>query len=203
MKKISTALFILLFSCVAFAQDEKKDDESKGGFKKENLFTGGSVNASFFGGTTVLGISPYFGYSVTKWLDVAASANLNYISQRDNVAYGDKLRQTLYGPGAFLRIFPVDFLFVQGHYEYNIIKYRYIPADNSGYAAETLKLKASSMLVGGGYASGREGNGTIYYYMSIMFDIAKNRNSPYVDELGRTFPIIRGGINVPLFQGRK
>lgn len=208
MKFIPMLFLTLLFSFASYAQKEEKGykenaDEEKGGFKKENLFTGGSVNLSFFNGATVLGVSPYFGYSVNKWIDVAVSANLNYISQRDNVVLGDKLRQTLYGPGAFVRVFPVEFIFLQGHYEYNIIKYKFIPADNSGYAEEKLSLNAGSMLVGGGYATGRGDGKQIYYYMSIMFDITKNKNSPYVDGLGRTVPLVRAGLQVPLFQGKR
>ncbi|MFZ1529721.1 MAG: hypothetical protein WAT19_13275 [Ferruginibacter sp.] len=203
MKFIPTLLLTLLVSFGSYAQEADDEKEKTGGFKKENLFTGGSVNASFFNGATVLGVSPYFGYSINKWLDVAVSANLNYISQRDNVVYGDKLRQTLYGPGAFIRVFPVDFIFLQGHYEYNIIKYKYIPASNSGYAEEKLKLNAGSMLVGGGYSSGRGEEKQVYYYMSLMFDVSKDKNSPYVDGLGRTVPLVRAGIQVPLFQGKR
>ncbi len=203
MKRVSTLMLTLLISFGSYAQQDEKEEENKGGFKKENLFTGGSVSASFFSGATVLGISPYFGYSVTKWLDVAVSANLNYISQRDYEVPGDKARQTTYGPGAFVRIFPVNFIFLQGHYEYNIIKQNYIAAPNSINFYPDGKFNASSMLLGGGYASGREDGKQVYYYMSLMFDISKDKNSPYVDGLGRTVPLIRAGIQVPLFQKEK
>ena len=46
------------------------------------------------------------------------------------MTYGDKLRQTVYGPGAFVRLFPVNFLFASAQYEYNLIHLKYIPANN-------------------------------------------------------------------------
>ena len=118
MKNIVLLLICASLYMTASAQDE---EVKKGGFKKENLFTGGNLTLQFGNQTTALGISPYFGYSLTNWLDFAASINFNYISQRDNSVPGDKIRQTVYGPGAFVRIFPVKFIFVQGHFEENFI----------------------------------------------------------------------------------
>ena len=200
--KIKYLTLLLLSACMflsAMAQDE--EEEKKVGFKKENLFTGGNLTLQFGNQTTTLGISPYFGYSLTSWLDVAASVNFNYTSQRDNVVAGDKIRQTVYGPGAFVRIFPLKFIFAQAHYEQNFINLKYIPANNSGYSQEKESLNASSFLVGGGYAGGRNKDSKSYYYISVLWDIAKNTNSPYQDNMGRSVPIIRAGYNIALFQG--
>ncbi len=134
MKKLVLTAIVFAMSLTIFAQYEKDKDETKEkGFKKENFFTGGSITASFFSGGTVLGITPYFGYSINRFVDVAVSANFNYTSQRDYQVYGDKVRQTVYGPGAFVRLFPVKFLFAQAQYEHNFIKFKYIPAQNSGF----------------------------------------------------------------------
>src|SRR5437016_2806130 len=129
MKK--TFLVLLLSGLVfhSIAQDEKKEKEKEKerSFKKENLFVGGDVTASFYSGGTVLGISPYFGYSINKYVDAAISLGFNYISQRDYFVYGDKLRQNDFGPGAFVRLYPVHFLFAQVQYEHNFIRQKYIP----------------------------------------------------------------------------
>jgi hypothetical protein len=196
MKKIFFAMTILFFTNAVVAQEQ----EIKKRFKKENLFTGGNVQASFFNGTTVLGISPYFGYSLNRFVDLAISTNFNYVSQRDYQDVGDKLRQTVYGGGAFVRLFPVSFIFAQAQYEHNFIKYKYIPASNSGYLLSTLKDDANSLLVGGGYTNGREGIRSTYYYLSVLWDVSGNASSPYVDGLGRNFPLFRAGINIALFQ---
>lgn len=203
MKKIVIALvFIGNFYAVNAQDEENEPKEKKGGFKKENMFVGGNINLGFSNSSTVLGISPYVGYSVNKYLDVAFSTNVSYTSIRDYSEFGDKIRQTIYGPGAFVRVFPFRFVFAQAQYEFNFINYRYIPANNSQvYLPSRESLNAGSFLVGGGYAGGREGIGSSFYYFSVMWDVSKSKNSPYVDELRRSLPIIRAGYNIALFQG--
>ena len=61
MKKIFFSVALVVVSAVLFAQG--KEDEDKG-FKKENLFTGGSVTLSFFNGSTIIGANPIFGYKL-------------------------------------------------------------------------------------------------------------------------------------------
>ncbi len=200
MKKLFFVFVVSLAALASQAQYEKDDDGEKKGFKKENLFAGGSVTASFYSGGTVLGVSPYFGYSLNKFVDVAASVNFNYTSQRDNIVYGDKIRQTVWGPGAFVRLFPVRFLFAHAQFEHNYIRQKYLAVPNSGYQDDIYKFDANSILVGGGYCSGREGTGDIFYYFSILWDVKKDPNSPYVDGLARAVPIVKAGLQVPLFQ---
>jgi hypothetical protein len=199
MKGLALGMMVSMLCLGAFAQEEKEQKES--GFKKENLFTGGNLTLQFGNQTTTLGVSPYFGYSLTKWLDVAASMNFSYTSHRDYQELGDKVRQTVYGPGAFVRIFPLNFLFAQAHFEQNFIKFKYIPADNGSYGPAKESLNAASFLVGGGYAGGRNSGSRSFYYISVLWDVANGENSPYVDNLGRTVPIIRAGYNIALFQG--
>ena len=205
MKSIYVFLVCSLPVLNSFAQEAEKDKDTdiKKTFKKENLFTGGTLNVSFFNGTTALGISPFFGYSINKYVDVAASMSVNYISQRDYNSIGDKLRQTILGPGAFVRLFPVKFLFAQAQYEHNFIKLKYIPASNGTYLPSTNKIDANSVLVGGGYTSGRGDGTNTFYYLSIMWDVSRVAESPYVDGLGRNFPIIKAGYNIGLFQGKR
>ncbi len=202
MKKSILVLTLWATASGLMAQDE---NHIKGkGFRKENLFTGGNITASFFSGTTLLGLSPYFGYSLNKYMDLAASINFNYTSQRDYTEYGDKARQTVFGPGAFVRLFPVNFLFAQAQYEHNFIRFKYIPASNTTtYLPSISHYDVNSFLVGGGYSSGRGMGNNTYYYLSVMWDIGGVAQSPYVDGLGRNFPVIRAGFNIALFQGNK
>ncbi|CAN5153148.1 hypothetical protein BH20BAC1_BH20BAC1_27150 [soil metagenome] len=198
--KIILLLSFITFSVVSQAQNNN-DDESKG-FQKERLFTGGSVNVGFSNYQTILGVTPQFGYSVTDWLDAGITFNFNYSSIRDYNIPRDKLRQTVYGPGAFVRLFPVRFLFASAQYEYNMINLKYIPAPNSGYSGDKYSLNANSFLVGGGYAGGRQKGNNTYYYFSVSWDILGDENSPYVDQNGRSNPVIRAGYNIGLFQNR-
>jgi hypothetical protein len=199
MKKYFLLALLPLATLHVTAQDDEETEKKL--FKKQNLFTGGSVTAAFYRGGTVLGLSPYFGYSINRFVDVAASVNFTYTSQRDVSVYGDKARQTVWGPGAFVRLFPVKFLFAQAQYEHNFTQVKYIPPANSGIVSNQYKINASSFLVGGGYCSGRQGTGDIFYYFSVMWDLKRDANSPYTDGLGRAIPITRAGIQVPLFQG--
>ncbi len=201
MKKLLIMIWVSFFTLNAIAQEKKKSAES--GFKKENLFTGGDLTLAFGNSVTTLGASPYFGYSINKFVDVAVSFNFLYTSQRDYFIPGDKVRQTLYGPGSFIRIYPLKFLFAQAQFEHNFIRQKYIPANNSGYSQDIIHFDANSFLVGAGYAGGRDEDNNSFYYFSISWDLLKNENSPYRDNLNRSVPIIRAGYNIALFQGRR
>jgi hypothetical protein len=154
MKQIGV-LFIASFIFAAnLAAQEETDREEKKGFQKEKLFTGGSVSLAFFNNTFLIGGSPVFGYSLTKWADAGIVANYNYTSYRDvNGVFNDKLRQSVYGGGVFTRLYPVRFLFAQAQFEHNFIKQKYIPAN--GNAPATASTSGNSMLVGGGYTTNR------------------------------------------------
>lgn len=201
MKKILLCFLSLsLFANFAFAQDdeEKEEKEKTPYFTKEKLFTGGSVGFGFGQGTFQLGLGPFIGYSFNKYIDVGLALNYNYVSQRDQFSTY-KVRQTIIGPGAFTRIYPVKFLFVTAQYEYNFIKFREITG--AGFPDVVTKYNVESMLVGGGYTQGRENDGSPFFFVSILFDVAKNQFSPYKDNFNRAQPIFRTGLHYPLFQG--
>jgi hypothetical protein len=205
MNKIKTGVFTLLLCSItffSFAQDQKEKEPVKKGFKKEKLFTGGSVSLSFGSGSFLAGVNPVLGYSLTNWADAGIAVNYTYASYRDYLNAGDKLRQSVYGGGIFTRLFPVRFLFVQGQLEQNYIRLKYLPG-NTGNMPYKETSPATSLLVGAGYTTGRfPGNSGSYGYFAVLFDALKDENSPYRDGQNRAVPIIRAGINVPLFQGR-
>lgn len=200
IKKIILSFSLLLFACnIILAQKKEKEEEEERTFK-ENLFTGGSVSLAFYNNTFLIGASPVIGYSLTNWLDAGVVINYNYTSYRDVSLFDDRLRQKVYGGGGFVKIYPVRFLFAQAQLEHNFIRQKYIPP--GGGLTSTGKDDVSSFLVGGGYTTGRWGRGgDMFYYLAILFDVSGNENSPYTDAYGRTIPIIRGGIQIPLFQG--
>lgn len=197
MKKYVLTL-LMLCACTAslWAQDEKENDEEKKGFKKEMLFTGGNLNIGFFNGVTVLGATPQLGYSLTTWLDAGISVGYTYQSQ--SVSQNYKVRQTIIGPGAFARIFPIDFLFATVAYEHNFIR---VKAITSGFPDQVNKVNAGSLLIGAGYTSGKQGRNAPYYYFSVAFDVLNNVNSPYRTVANEVIPVVNAGFNIPLFQG--
>jgi hypothetical protein len=198
MKKVLLALSLMAVSIASFAQDEEEDKRKF----KENLFTGGSISLAFYNNTFLVGGSPVIGYSLTNWADAGLVVNYNYTSYRDVNLFDDRLRQTVYGGGAFVKLYPVRFLFAQAQIEHNFIKQKYIPP--GGGLSTTADVDVSSFLIGGGYTTGRQGRGgEPFFYLAVLFDVMGNAFSPYTDAYGRTIPIIRGGIQVPLFQGGK
>ena len=207
MKKliILSLLFTLTFHC-SFSQDK---EEKKKGFDKSKLFTGGSLTLSFFTGGTILGANPIFGYQFADWIDGGIEFGYTYESRRDYIYLNDKFHQHVLGPGAFIRLYPAKFLFVQGQFENNFTTVNYY--DPTGIKT-TSKLDANSFLAGIGLAEGRQRGSNTFYYIALLFDVLKDPNSPYVNNVYNTSgqvvrtdiaPILRAGINIGLFQGRK
>ncbi|MGJ7030475.1 hypothetical protein [Niabella hirudinis] len=218
MKKIFCIASALLLIIASRAQDEpvkvrnaNEDQPEEKGFKKENLFTGGGVTASFYSGGSVLGVSPVLGYKINDYFDGGVVLNYVFNGTRDYYEPNDKYRQHVWGPGAFVRAYPIPFLFLQAQFEQNFTNQKYTPKPESNmYAPGSFSANAPSLLLGGGYSTGRIKGGTTFFYLSILADVLKNRNSPYVDvvypntadERVRILPVIRAGVNVGLFQGR-
>src|SRR5215471_1129393 len=100
MKKLIVSMVFVLAVISIWAQDEEQEK----GFKKQNLFTGGSVTASFYSGGTILGANPIFGYKLANWVDAGIVLNYTYQSSRDVVYLNDKSTQHVFGPGAFTRL---------------------------------------------------------------------------------------------------
>ena len=90
MKKIFFSVVLVVLSAALFAQ-EKEEEEEKG-FKKENLFTGGSVTLSFFNGSTIIGANPIFGYKLANFVDAGVVVNFISTSQRDYLEFDDKVK---------------------------------------------------------------------------------------------------------------
>jgi hypothetical protein len=206
MKKIILSVLLLSTSMsFLFAQDE----EEQKGFKKQNLFTGGSVTMSFYSGGTVLGANPIFGYKIANWLDAGIALNYTYQGSKDNYVFDDRIRQHVFGPGAFTRIYPVPFLFLHAQAEHNFNNWSY--KEPTGYNNQSDVTDANSLLLGGGWAQGRQRGSNSFFYIEILWDVLKNKYSPYVNNVydasgsvARTdaLPIFRMGINVALFQGK-
>src|SRR5688500_5694817 len=101
MKKLFFLGFIFLTLNVA-AQDGDTTESTKG-FDPTDLFVGGSITLSLGGysGGFIAGLNPHFGYTIAKWLDVAAVVNYQYNSFRDGA--NNKFRSTIVGGGVFTR----------------------------------------------------------------------------------------------------
>lgn len=194
-KKLLLSITLLFFFLISDAQSK---DSNGSGIYLDDLFTGGTANMSFGENSATVGISPCFGVSLTKYVEVAVNVNINYATQRNILYVGDKLRQKVFGPGAFIRLFPAKFLFLQAQYERNIMQTKYYGINNESY-----NKSANSLLVGAGIASGKNyPEKKSYYYFSVLWDVLKSANSPYLDNTQTPVPIIRAGYNISLFNNR-
>ncbi|HUQ67324.1 MAG TPA: hypothetical protein VM101_14270 [Flavitalea sp.] len=200
MQKIKLVLILLILAVSAFAQDNQ--DETQRVFQKNRLFTGGSISFGLGTNTFQVGGNPVLGYSLAKWIDAGIVVNYNYNSYRDVVMSNDKLRSTTYGGGAFAQLYPLRFLFAHIQFEHNFIKEKYIPGN--GGLKETNNVDANSLLTGVGVATERyPGDSRPFFYLMVLFDVLNDDYSPYTRSDGSVIPILRAGIHVPLFQGRK
>lgn len=206
-KLLTAFLLLMLVRGSVLAQDE---EEPKRGFKKENLFGGGSIDAAFYSGVSLVGVNPYIGYRVTKFLDAGVVMNVNFSTIRDYAQFDDKMEQWVWGGGVVTRIFPFNFLFAQAQLEHNFISQTYKPPPGSLAPSQKNTFDANALLVGGGYTSGRMPGSSSYFYFAILWDVIRNEHSPYVDVsynpangqyVVRSIPIIRAGVNIG-FGGR-
>ena len=177
-----------------FAQEE--EEEQKGGWKKDHLFIGTSLNLGFSNGF-IIGLNPEVGYSINKFLDAGIATNFNYVTQRyQNV--DASLRYLAIGGGPFVRIWPVRMIFIGGQYEYNSIKLSEKVGNTITFRE---KHTASSLLVGAGY--GNRMIGESQFYTSIMIDAMNDEYSPYRDQYGRVLPVFRTGFIFYLGRGKR
>ena len=184
MKQLVLTIMILLSAASAFTQSK---------FNREQLFIGSGLNLGFFNGF-IIGLNPEVGYSFNRYIDAGVSINFNYISQNDPIL-PTTYRQTIYGGGPFLRIWPMDRFFIGGQYEYNTIAFS---EKNNGQIVSRITRNSPSLLVGGGFGSRFIGQSQ--FFTSIMIDVMGDRNSPYIDRFNRQLPVFRTGFSFYLKQ---
>jgi hypothetical protein len=198
MKKIILSLLILISVKSLHAQDMYNDDYSENkGFKKENVFLGGSLSLGFGSGSFAIGGNPEIGYSFNQWLDGGLVFNINYFSQTDYYNNDIKYSNFNYGGGIFLRAYPLPFLFLQIQPEHNWITY----TNKYNDLVDKATYSANSLLAAIGYGQRIVGRGS--YFFTIGLDLLTNKYSPYLDGYGHPYPIIRGGFDIYLKPSRK
>lgn len=212
IKKIVSGVCLFVIGLQGHAQQHmpgraytySDDAPATGGFNKENLFVGGSLNVGFSSYTFNIGAAPEIGYTLTRWLDAGILVNINYNSERaDPQGYFNddtRYRSFNYGVGAFGRAYVLPFLFLTAQPEFNWIDYNTKYMGPGNYPAQTYNTTAPSLLLGLGYAQRVVGQGS--FYISLMFDALSNANSPYRDFNGAALPVIKAGFDFYLHKSR-
>ncbi len=185
-------LFFLAFAAVpSFSQQiDDADPSPRGKFRKDNIFLGTGLNLGFANSSFNVGLNPEVGYSVTRWLDAGLAFNFNYFSQNASDYYQYRTRNFNYGAGPFLRLWPINFLYVQVQPELNWTagSRKDVLLGNT----EKYNTNSGSLLVGIGY--GTKILGSHYSYFSLMLDVLQDRNSPYRDAYSDPLPVFRAGF---------
>jgi hypothetical protein len=180
-------------------RDTYTDDQTyDNGFKLEHLFIGGNLGLGYDGYTFNAGVSPEIGYSFAKWFDAGLLVNLNYTSERADPGYiynnDTRYRSFNYGVGAFGRIYPLPFLFLQAGPEYNWVHYSATDFSQYPHASESYTTNAPSLLVGVGYGQRLVGRSS--FHIAILIDALDNQYSPYRDFNGQLIPVLKAGFDI-------
>ena len=137
-----------------------------------------------------IGVNPEIGYSFNRWLDAGITLNINYFSQNATTFSNIRYRNFNFGGGPFLRLWPVNFLFIQAQPEYNWVSSSQKDVINN--ISGNYQSQAGSFLLGVGY--GTKILGSHYSYISLMIDVLQNYNSPYRDQYNDPLPVLRAGF---------
>jgi|688.fasta_scaffold1001461_1 hypothetical protein len=184
-------IFIWIFSGVTNLSAQIETTEKPIGFDRSRVFIGTSLNLGLSNRFFNLGLNPQIGYSLNNWIDVGVAVNLNYYSQSASDFDPFKYKNFNYGGGAFLRVWPINFLHLQIQPEYNWIS----SSQTDAFTGQSYRLKfqAPSLLAGIGYGSREIGSRLSHF--TIMIDLNQAVNSPYRNGIaGDPQPIFRGGF---------
>jgi hypothetical protein len=179
-------LFALLLSfsvsATVIAQDEppiKHPEKKKGSFwDTEKIVTGGNIGLQL-GSQTVIDVSPMIGYKVTDRIIPGIGITYQYYKVRYP---GVDFSTHVYGARTFLRLYPLEMIFVHGEYEW--LNGQFDPFSDR-------RLDVTALLAGPGYSMELGGRAAITFM--ILYDFIQNPYSPYPDHF-----IIRGGLAIGL-----
>jgi hypothetical protein len=175
---IRLAVF-LLFAMVLASPNLYAQEVDAFPIKKKRTFVGGNLGIQF-GTVTILDISPYVGYRMTKGLSIGAGFTYQYFKD----GRGDeKYSSNIYGGRLFTSYTIIPEIFAYAEYE--VLNFE-VP-NSFGDAA---RKNVSSVLVGGGYRQMIGPN--MFSDIMILWNLTESVDSPY------TNPIYRVGISIGL-----
>ncbi|MCZ4410204.1 hypothetical protein O3Q51_15415 [Cryomorphaceae bacterium 1068] len=177
MKKFRFILFaigLIMFSITLKGQNS--DNPYKGVAFKNRITVGGDLGLSFGSQLTYVRIAPVLGYIVSPKFTIGAGPSFQYWEDR---RYTPSLETTIYGGSTFGRYFVIEQLFLQAEFEVlNLDEINYaIGSDFSNRERVTIPV----FFVGGGYSQRTAGGSG--FFVSVMYDLIGDLNSPYPNDL--------------------
>lgn len=208
MKKIFFAfclwIGVMHVSAQGIPPTYESGNSSSEGFNTNKIFLGGSLSVGFGSGYFNVGGTPEIGYSFSEWIDAGLAFNINYSSTKlyDNGYEVAKQNTFNYGGGVFTRLYPIRnfFLQLQPEYNWSATTLKSSGSGSGSFEPQKVTTGAPSVLAGVGY--GQRIIGQSSYYIALLFDVNKDRNSPYRNYNGSFVPILRAGFNFYLHPNR-
>ena len=162
---------------------------------KQHLMVGGALSLGYAEGEFLVGANPYVAYALQPWVDAGVALNVQYFSENNTATFGNgSYHNTLLGAGAFARVYPISFLFLQVQPEENEIWQKSLL---DGQTTATSNYSVFDFLVGAGIKFGPPGSKS-WGFISVLFDVSGSTLSPYNGPNGTIQPILRAGYNVGL-----
>lgn len=115
--KFTLLLFLLLLVSVSHCMAQQTKDEEKPHVFKNTMFTGGGLGVQF-GNTTIIEVSPHFGYYPLENISIGVGLTYQYINDR---VY--KTNINVIGGRVFTRLYLPFFNYIYAHGEYEYIAY--------------------------------------------------------------------------------
>lgn len=208
MRKISIAglvIFLLLASNITFSQKDSKIANKKKPFA-ERIFVGGSLGFSIGNYSSLVDVSPIFGYAVTDDFIAGLGLTYKYYQYRDyflNVDNGQlaDFKSNMYGFSIWSRYYlsKIGIPFIENiflHAEVEpltfVNKYYYNPYGTyldpwgTPYAKGDERINFTGVFLGGGLR--QMIGGRSYMYIEVVWDLNEDFYSPYSN------PRIRIGV---------
>ncbi len=187
-KYLSLTLFVFLTSFIGFSQTNRpmksRSDKPKIAWK-DSLYYGGNLGLQLTGNGSLIDISPNVGYKFNKYASVGIQGIFTNITFRQSQSFTYKYM--FYGAGAFVRIKPLNFLFLQA--EYDVLS---VP-DN--FALSTTKRTIADVSLAGLGLRNEMGPNSCYY-LFLMYEFSPTPNSPYSNGPFNSPLVYRAGFNI-------
>jgi len=177
MKKFRFVILTLgCFLFITSARAQKSDNPYKGVAFEDRITIGGDLGLSFGNQLTYIRVAPLLGYIVSPKFTIGVGPSFQYWEDKRFIP---SLETTIYGGSTFGRFFVLEQLFLQAEFEVlNLDEINFAPtSDFSNRERVTIPV----FFVGAGYSQRSAGGSG--FFVSVMYDLIGDLNSPYPDDL--------------------
>jgi len=177
MKNLRILSFLVVMIGLGLsANSQNSNNPYKGLPFKERITIGGDLGLSFGNQLTYIRIAPVLGYIVSPKLTVGAGPSFQYWEDKRFIP---ALETTIYGGSTFGRFFVIEQLFLQAEFE--VLNLEEINFSPGGDFSNRNRVTIPVFFVGGGFSQRTAGGSG--FFVSLMYDIIGDLNSPYPNDL--------------------